>query len=268
MEWIRKSLPPKLFQLWYLHEKPFPKSWDKLPSTKKEEVKREKGIYYYSKEELRTFLFNEQNKRCGYCNQIIRNDESSPVEHLEPRKYHPTKRFDYYNLILSCDGNVKRETDVHVHCDNLKDKKEIPIFPTQKKCEKLFIYDEFGNIFSKSVNGKKVIEVLGLNCPFLKNKREEILLDYVYNNQLYKKTSNEYKQSYLEILANDNIEFKNQILSVLLNFMDKNDKKQCINKSNKMRLIKGIKILIIKILGYISYKTLDLRIKRKQKNVF
>lgn len=267
MELIRKSLPPKLFLLWYLNEEPFPKEWGELPSSKIPTEKREKNIHYYSKEELRTFLFNEQNKKCGYCNQVIKNDKSSPIEHLNPRTHYPKRVFDYFNLILSCDGNVKRETDLHVHCDNLKDEKEIPVFPTNKKCEKHFVYDEFGNIFSQSAEGKKVIEVLGLNCAFLKNKREEILFDFVYNSKLKKKTSEEYKQSYFEIISNENLEFKNQILCVLFHFMNDKDREQCKYLVKKIEFKKWLKLLGMLIIKYLPFKELDIKIKNKQKQI-
>lgn len=266
MEKIRKALPPRLFQLWYLYEKPFPIEWGRLPSSKKQIESRENGIYYYSKEELRSILYHEQNKKCGYCNQFIRNDESSPIEHLKSRTDYPKKIFDYFNLILSCDGNVKRKTDLQVHCDCLKDKNKIQVFPTNKKCEFIFVYDEFGNIYSKTEQGKEVIRVLGLNCPFLKNRREEILLDLVYNNQLQKRTSDQYKQSYLEIVGDDNTEFKNQILNVLLSFMDEKDRRQCMHKAYKIGIRKELSVLGIKIIGYIPYKILDICVKIKQKN--
>ena len=57
----------------------------------------------HCKPELRQHLMREQDHLCAYCERKL-DDSNTHIEHIEPQSRHPEKRFDYGNLIASCDG--------------------------------------------------------------------------------------------------------------------------------------------------------------------
>ena len=62
----------------------------------------------FSKEKLRQILHAEQKGVCCYCGQEIKLTDKLPIEHFRPKVEDKFKNtFDYYNLMLSCDGNKK-----------------------------------------------------------------------------------------------------------------------------------------------------------------
>ncbi len=264
MKWIKKTLPPKDFQMWMLKEKNLPKKWIDLPSKEMPLSQRETEVYYYSKSELRTFLANEQSFECGYCNRIVADDYTSPIEHLHPRTEYPALIFDYYNLILSCDGNVKRKTDKAIHCDHLKGKNEIPLFPIERNCQKHFVFDEFGNIYSKSSKGKETIKAVGLDCTHLRNRRKELLEEIVFdnNNQYY--SSQDYKNKFLKLMKINEIDFKPQILQVLKLLMNRRHRKECELAEFSRCLISWFMVNARILGGVASYLYLKSRINNRK----
>lgn len=72
--------------------------WNILPS--KGEV--------ISKEILREALYKEQKGICCYCGQGIKLSDNLPIEHFKPKEADKYKNtFNYFNLLLSCDGNKR-----------------------------------------------------------------------------------------------------------------------------------------------------------------
>ena len=64
----------------------------------------------FSKEELRQALHKEQKGVCCYCGQEIKLTSKLPlpIEHFRPKEEDKFKNtFNYFNLLLSCDGNKK-----------------------------------------------------------------------------------------------------------------------------------------------------------------
>jgi len=60
------------------------------------------------KKKLKCFILdNEQFNLCCYCEKSITIDmESSHIEHIKPKSIDkPSLTFDYYNLLVSCEGN-------------------------------------------------------------------------------------------------------------------------------------------------------------------
>lgn len=76
MKYIQKNDAPEAFEKWK-NQNPKPKKWDDFPSSKKKINERETGIAYYSKEELRSVLHEEQGGACAYCERKIYDDISS-----------------------------------------------------------------------------------------------------------------------------------------------------------------------------------------------
>lgn len=237
MKYIFKFLPPKELLNWYNNEIPKPKLWNDLPSTTI--MYREESVSYYSKEELRTFLFNEQVKTCCYCNRIVSNDYKSKIEHLKPRKSFPKCIFNYYNLALSCDGVSRRKNDKIFHCDTLKKGNEISTLPTSKKIKKLFRYDDEGNIFGATESANEIIKTLGLDCPPLINSRFETISELIWNDEIEIKSSKELREEFFRII-NLSLDHKDQAFGLMLMYMSKKDRFIC---STKLRM-NGLKNFI------------------------
>jgi uncharacterized protein (TIGR02646 family) len=59
----------------------------------------------HCKTQLRLHLIEEQKKLCAYCECGI-NENNSHIEHIDEQSNNPTLRFDYQNLIASCNGDL------------------------------------------------------------------------------------------------------------------------------------------------------------------
>ena len=90
MKYIVKHPAPQAFENWKKQENPI--TWDDFPSNLPQN--QEDGIVYYSKNELRERLLDEQGYICCYCQQEIKNDFNTVVEHLKPRKVFSNWRRD------------------------------------------------------------------------------------------------------------------------------------------------------------------------------
>lgn len=49
-------------------------------------------------------LIDEQNNLCGYCEKLITDSKDAHIEHIKPKYLSASSRFDYNNLIVSCNG--------------------------------------------------------------------------------------------------------------------------------------------------------------------
>ena len=66
-----------------------------------------------------TFNTSEQGYICCYCGVAI-DKGSCHIEHFKPQGIDETVRFDYFNLIVSCQGEDDKPR-VPVHCGHQKD---------------------------------------------------------------------------------------------------------------------------------------------------
>ncbi|MDM8545390.1 retron system putative HNH endonuclease [Candidatus Venteria ishoeyi] len=57
----------------------------------------------HCKTRLREYISTEQQQLCAYCEAKLEKNHSH-LEHMEPQKQNPKRRFDYQNLVASCDG--------------------------------------------------------------------------------------------------------------------------------------------------------------------
>lgn len=122
---------------------------------------------------LKNILIVEQNEMCCYCEiAIINNGSNCHVEHLRDRLNYASDTFNYKNLLASCQ-----------HTDSCGHKKKTNYFnnfvsPLQIKCQSRFTYTRNGNIITFDENdhdAQRTIEVLGLNCKRLVDRRKGII---------------------------------------------------------------------------------------------
>ncbi len=186
MKYIVKQSSPQAFEDWKNQETP--KSWDNdfhsnLPKN------QEEGVFYYSKSQLRKQLLEEQGFICCYCQQEIQDDFHTPIEHIKPRELFKELTFDYKNLLASCDGGQKERRATKpfpAFCDAKKGKQHIEISPLYPNCEQHFDYkiiettaDIEIEVVGNTIEGRKVIEQLNLNVPFLRRLRATKLRSFL-----------------------------------------------------------------------------------------
>ncbi len=138
------------------------------------------------KTELRLHLIAEQRNLCAYCERGI-NQENSHIEHIIEQSNQPELRFDYQNLIASCNGDLcnselKKEfhpEDVH-SCGHKKDSgnTDVNLFLNPVAVQDIGEYfsyiKETGFIVASEKDIKKAkhtIELLNLDNPRLNKER-------------------------------------------------------------------------------------------------
>jgi uncharacterized protein (TIGR02646 family) len=159
--------------------------WEVLPSSSIKEDRKEEGIIYYSKQELRSSIIVEQGFICCYCNQEVKNDNTSVLEHFNPKglKQYKNQTFDYKNILISCNGGQKDPKPKYSHCDtNRKKGEELPLSPLQTDIEEHFDFTIDGQIIGKTDAGNEIIGKLGLDIFKLEDLRESAIRAIVYEN--------------------------------------------------------------------------------------
>lgn len=123
-------------------------------------------------------LAQEQGMLCCYCGRRI-DRESSHIEHFRPQHDWPELDLAYQNLHASCIRETLRCAPLH--CGHLKDcqfDETLAISPLDPDCEQRFVYSINGQIDPQDSNdqsAKYMLVVLGLDIPFLRNRREQAL---------------------------------------------------------------------------------------------
>jgi uncharacterized protein (TIGR02646 family) len=223
MKFIEKGVSPEEFEAWKSSR--MPTRWHDLHSTLPNEMNVE--IVYYSKDQLRTTLHQEQFGLCCYCNAAIKNEHSSPIDHLEPREGDTqTERiFDYNNLVLSCNGGQKENTNPKVlYCDANKKSDTIDLTPLMAECETEIYFNEEGEINCSTDRATKTVSVLNLHHISLDNKRRSAIIPYLYSdvendNPEDILPADEIIQSFEMLQKNHHIEYWSAIVSVLKGYL-------------------------------------------------
>lgn len=152
---------------------------------------------------LKEALLKEQGHICAYCGKRIRK-ENSILEHIEPRSEFKRLQFDYYNLVLSCDGN-KNESSRLNHCDKNKGNNEIEVNPVHNyyEWEENFCYHIDGSITTKTDKSdyKDALAVLNLNNQTLSRRRKAALKGLLI--QPVKKEDGTIKREYIKFSYSD-----------------------------------------------------------------
>jgi len=127
---------------------------------------------------LKSQLLAEQFFTCCYCGRSI-NSSDSHIEHFRPQEAAPELQLKYSNLLASCIRETPKNSQLH--CGHLKDswfEENLAISPLDETCESRFSYLLTGVIHTsqtEDVPAQTMIEVLGLNSEYLKNRREAAL---------------------------------------------------------------------------------------------
>ena len=158
MKYIQKGQSPNYFDNWKRRNPSA--NWSNFSETNEHH-------------QLRDDLISEQNQMCCYCEiKVEYNGQSSHIEHLKDRNNFPQETFNYNNLLASCQFT-----------DSCGHKKGTGYFngfvsPLDPNCQNRFTYARDGRILPSDENdtdAQRTIEILGLNCRRLKDRRESII---------------------------------------------------------------------------------------------
>lgn len=217
MKYIEKNSSPQAFEDWKVFRKPT--HWSQLDGTRMSASNRNASSIYYSKEELREVLLNEQGYTCCYCeNEISNNPLIAKVDHIEPKIGNQNQHliFDYYNLGLSCNGGERDEQPRKIHCDAAKQDNLLSITPYEQRCEEEIRFTVNGLIYSDTSDGTSTIETLNLGIDKLNNLRQVAIRSVVFDS-----TKNDYvtiteaSKLYDVYKARKKVKFKSAILQSL-----------------------------------------------------
>lgn len=120
------------------------------------------------KQELQSHLIAEQGHICCYCGERIAQSDSH-IEHFRPQTAYPHLELDYFNLLASCQNQIKPKEPRHCGMgkgDWFDDR--LLVSPLITNCVDFFEYTDRGEISpprkpEKVAAAKKTIEKLGLN---------------------------------------------------------------------------------------------------------
>lgn len=146
---------------------------------------------------LKSQLYEDQGGICCYCGMKLEfpYDPQYRVEHVKPKEYYRALVGEYKNLLLSCkatqEENVariaapKKDRKKFWHCDEAKGSSELTHTPLDRDCGHYFSYHLNGEVVGTDEEAKNDIDILGLNCDYLKRRRQEALSAlYDDSNQL------------------------------------------------------------------------------------
>lgn len=141
------------------------------------------GLSGEAKKALRKKLLEDQGFICCYCGCRILDDDHTKIEHIKCQKRYPCLALDYNNMLASCDGGeydrAKRIRPKHkCHCDVKKHDNDIPVSPLDTRIEGLLTYFEDGTVIGTG-EGKDLVDILGLNVPYLVSKRKSVIKAYI-----------------------------------------------------------------------------------------
>lgn len=156
------------------------------PDFFKEDTKdlNEWNQYKKNKDKFREYILeNEQNYLCAYC-EVKVNAKNSHLEHIKPKEVYKSLIFDYFNLIVSCNGiecNEKGDNSRH-SCGHIKDNyfdEENFLSPTEyRDINEYFKFTANGEIkptLKDEQKSKYTIDILNLNYENLVKAREKSL---------------------------------------------------------------------------------------------
>jgi uncharacterized protein (TIGR02646 family) len=137
---------------------------------------------------LRRTLIEQQVQMCCYCEVALIEAIDAHIEHLEDKDRSPEKTFDFNNLLASCQHN-----DCCGHQKGARYFTDM-VTPLQSNCQSRFIYTGNGEIIPTDENDQfayATIDLLGLNCNRLKDRRKSIVnaLDPAYTDSEFLRLS-------------------------------------------------------------------------------
>lgn len=138
---------------------------------------------------IRSFLLQEQNGLCAYCQKPLLPDDAS-IEHLIPKSENVSMSTDYYNLVAVCQSPPDDpENPGHRHCDKERGNCLLPPLILHRTSSSepqrnhaYFMVQVDGTILPKDnlqppvkAQVEAFIQILNLNHSLLKAARKSIL---------------------------------------------------------------------------------------------
>ena len=202
MKHIIKTASPSEFELWKTK-----KRLTKNDLIKKSQLNSQRGEIWKTftkkmqvKNSVKESLLNEQGYICCYCQQAIKLNEQTIIEHFIARTTDATKMFDYDNLFACCDGGQKQRTEqnsneennqfievIPKYCGHARGNSDVLINPLDINCETHFAYefiespDDKPEVMIKELSdkGKQAIQVLNLDNKILRKMRGEFIAGFI-----------------------------------------------------------------------------------------
>lgn len=131
-----------------------------------------------AKSELKQSLLREQFFICCYCER--RADMSdSHIEHLNSQGKNSDQRYDYGNLLASCQGESQRGKAPQT-CGHVRGEEVLPVHPLMLDCGDYFIFSSSGVIGpdldpSRQAAARETIRILKLDSSNLNQARKAAL---------------------------------------------------------------------------------------------
>lgn len=122
--------------------------------------------------ELRQELIKEQEKMCCYCEIALKEETDAHIEHLKDQNNHPNNKYDFDNILVSCQHN---DSCGHKKGTGYFDKM---LSPLDNNCQSRLTYTGVGEIIPIDENdqpAQETIDLLGLNCKRLKDRRKNLI---------------------------------------------------------------------------------------------
>ncbi|MFD2943320.1 hypothetical protein [Flavobacterium notoginsengisoli] len=123
------------------------------------------------KSDIRNSCLTEQHYICAYCCCSIDHDNSHN-EHIIARHTSPQLSMTYTNFVASCNGKH--------HCGMHKKAYHLPITPLHASCETDIKYYLSGAAVGLTDDGRKTIDVLGLDTEKLTAVRKDLVNSLIY----------------------------------------------------------------------------------------
>lgn len=128
------------------------------------------------KRALHESLLTEQGWVCCYCGREIALHDSH-IEHFRPQEHYPDLALSHENLHASCIRETRPGTPLHCgHAKGAGFDEALHISPLDPECEARFLYTLDGRIIASGAADAQagyMVELLQLDIPFLRNRREE-----------------------------------------------------------------------------------------------
>jgi uncharacterized protein (TIGR02646 family) len=129
------------------------------------------SVHGDQKEQLRDVAVREQGGLCAYCNQVLRGDSTTTIEHWRPRSDPATDEFAWEDMLAVCPGGTPKQPT----CDRSRGKRPLTLHPARAvpDVEKIVRFRLDGQVNVDAKYRHEVCEVLGLDAPLLVLNRKE-----------------------------------------------------------------------------------------------
>ena len=163
MKYCNKGDEPESFAQWK-NKNASQNNWNDLSNPQSQ--------YHPVYTELRRAIIEQQKQMCCYCEVALVNEQDAHVEHLKDQDSYPAEKFNFVNLLASCQKN---DCCGHKKGNGFFDNM---VSPLSVDCQNRFTYTARGEIIPQDETdnfAQETIDLLGLNCKRLKLRRVSII---------------------------------------------------------------------------------------------